>query len=332
MLAGLLVLPGASSGIFASGSQWSLSGSKPGEGDLVRTAFNYRMRGMVRLLFFWVGKDNVGGGTITFLDAASGSRQSWVEGVEVLFGSEPDQVPGRHNRWGYCRELAYWDMTDEALGPTLAQTVFEGFMSFSDEKSIDEVRRGSNEGGGEPLALYEGTISRVAPTGASVQLRRFRSHGAATYHEVGAVGDDYVDRALPRPPDIERNLDNDGSYGRPFGFLSAIRSLAQEVLDNPVERGSPAKNKGAMVPYVYNARRYTLRLKDVKVHERFKLSTGDQHLRVLQFDMETENHQDGNRHAFTIYLGTQGKYRGIPLRIEDKPRWWLKVQLELQAG
>ena len=30
--------------------------------------------------------------------------------------------------------------------------------------------------------------------------------------------------------------------------------------------------------------------------------------------------------------GVRGEYQGIPLRVEDKPRWWLKLVLELTPG
>jgi len=33
-----------------------------------------------------------------------------------------------------------------------------------------------------------------------------------------------------------------------------------------------------------------------------------------------------------LYVATSGDVRGIPIRIVDKPRWWLKIRLELVGG
>ena len=67
------------------------------------------MKGSVRFLFFWIGKDNVGGGTLSCISNQYGPSGERIDGFEVLFGSDPNVVPGRHNRWGYARELAFWN-------------------------------------------------------------------------------------------------------------------------------------------------------------------------------------------------------------------------------
>src|SRR6516225_346142 len=66
--------------------------------------YEYIMRGRVRLLFFWVGKDRVGGGHIALLKPVVARRSCPCEGVEIMFGSDPSRVPGQINRWGYGNE------------------------------------------------------------------------------------------------------------------------------------------------------------------------------------------------------------------------------------
>ena len=68
--------------------------------------FYYRMRGSVRVLFIWLGKDDVGGGTICRITGRDKTSGAGIDGYSVLFGSDPGAVPENHNRWGYARELA----------------------------------------------------------------------------------------------------------------------------------------------------------------------------------------------------------------------------------
>jgi hypothetical protein len=100
----------------------------------------YRLRGEVRPFFFWLGRDDVGGGRVTIRRTYS-SPARWREEVEVLFGSEPKRIPGRINRWGQGRESADWIWDTAAARPRLLGTEFEGVMRHSTESSIDEVVR-----------------------------------------------------------------------------------------------------------------------------------------------------------------------------------------------
>ena len=68
----------------------------------------YKLRGEIRLLLPWIGRDDVGGGRITLTHSGTPSGNRWSEQIEVLFGSEPDRIPKRINRWGYARETAEW--------------------------------------------------------------------------------------------------------------------------------------------------------------------------------------------------------------------------------
>lgn len=62
------------------------------QGPLTAAAHHYRMKGKVRLLLFWVGKDNVGGGTVTLLPARDPKANCWAG---VIFGqTESGQCAG----------------------------------------------------------------------------------------------------------------------------------------------------------------------------------------------------------------------------------------------
>lgn len=69
----------------------------------------------------------------------------------------------------------------------------------------------------------------------------------------------------------------------------------------------------------------------VKLHKTFELSDGNEFENVVELQMETKHLESGKKQRFTLYLATYGDLRGVPVRIEDQPRWWLKVQLDLET-
>jgi hypothetical protein len=286
------------------------------------------MKGMVRLLIFWVGRDDVGGGRISFLEPSEKGEPSWTDGVEVLFGSEPDRIPGGHNRWGCARELADWRSAGESGAPVLTGVFFEGFMSKSDEGSLTQVRQSA--GSGREERLYEGNISQVENLEARGRLWRFHSFQHDTYRSPERVGGVYAVQVRSEPPDIDRSFDNRNHiYRIPYGFLTAVRSFIFEALAAK-DSNSPLKGlRERKKVYLHNAKLYALAVKKVRLHKNFKLSRGEKFEHVLELDMETTNRESRSNHSFSLYVATQSTLRGIPLRIVDKPRWWLKIQLEL---
>src|SRR5450432_621654 len=113
------------------------------------TEFNYVMTVRVRLLFFWAGKDDVGGGYIRMGVSKTDPRQ---ELLQVLFGSDPAKAPRAINRWGAGTEVVWHK--DPVVHPTKSDDVtasaFFGFMKSSKGKSVsemqDELRKEKNGG------------------------------------------------------------------------------------------------------------------------------------------------------------------------------------------
>jgi hypothetical protein len=122
--------------------------------------FHYQMTGRIRLLFFWLSRDNIGSGTITHTQLALQTNQKWMDSVEVLFGSDPKRVPGGINRWGYAKEIAFWSQSANPSGDlTLDQTLFEGFMRHSDEETISQVTSGQAREQSKQQYWYDGCAS-----------------------------------------------------------------------------------------------------------------------------------------------------------------------------
>jgi hypothetical protein len=239
----------------------------------------------------------------------------------VLFGSRPDRVPGGHNRWGYAKEVANW-RSHESEGAVLDGVRFEGFMTLAHEKSLSEV-----ENADKSVALYEGTVSIVGTTQAEARLWRFRGSREDTYQNPEEVSNQYV-AIRDTKPFIERTLVNDDAYIAPFGFLTAVHAFVQEALQAEASDVLLSSVKGEK-PYVHNARPYVLYLEKAKLRDKLELSGEHRHERVLELKMKTRNGETGKTHGFTLFVATKGELRGIPIRIEDKPRWWLKVRQDL---
>ena len=82
----------------------------------------YRIAGKVRMLFFWVGADDVGGARAVW---RGGERD---RSIALLIGSDPQRAPRGVNEWGYVLEHAVGDTT----------TVF-GLRTVTDGDSPDEA-------------------------------------------------------------------------------------------------------------------------------------------------------------------------------------------------
>src|SRR5262249_52390591 len=69
----------------------------------IHTEYHYVMTVRLRFLFFWVKRDDVGGGYIKLGDAAEDPQ---LQIVQLLFGSDPAKAPRGINRWGAATEIA----------------------------------------------------------------------------------------------------------------------------------------------------------------------------------------------------------------------------------
>ena len=66
--------------------------------------YDYLMTARVRLLIFWAGKDDVGGG---YIRRGVSSEDPRLEFIQVLFGSDPAKAPRAINRWGAGTEVSW---------------------------------------------------------------------------------------------------------------------------------------------------------------------------------------------------------------------------------
>ena len=157
----------------------------------------YRLRGEVRPLLFWLGRDDVGGGRITIRrECASPLR--WTDEIEVLFGSEPERIPGRISRWGYGLEKVEWVRQGGASPPRLAATEFQGIMRHSTEASMTDVIPESRDG--NAAHPYDVTRSIVLPELAKHEFRFFTDAEEFHYRRPERILERYRECLVKQPP------------------------------------------------------------------------------------------------------------------------------------
>lgn len=253
----------------------------------------YRMLAKVRPLLFWISRDNVGGARLGWLGDQSGSK-----GFELLIGSDPARAPRKINRWGYIAE--------ELRGST-ASTL--GLMKHSNEESIEEAKAtlSSDSGGTHAFKAIRATAANGQ---ARADVLTLQAAGDLTYRDVGSLLMLVNDRAATTTTKTVSL-----PAGTRPGFLIAL----SELIANP---------KLESVPYVYNGKFHTLRVKGAapaSLHV-----NGRDYTRLVRARFESENRATRERTPFEITYGTTGHLNEVPVHVMYQPQWWFQVELFLE--
>jgi len=297
----------------------------------------YSMKARVKLLFFWVGKDRVGGGSIRLIREPPDASGCSLEAVEVLFGSDPKRVPGGINRWGCGREWACWKLNRSAT-PHLASTRFEGFMRHSKEESITQVRASDSREKADNLFWYDGIESTVTLQGTRSEIRIFSQNEDFDFQQSESAWAAYSRRRETGPPDRFRLLENTKLYEQPLGFLTAVRELIREISRRFQLVPQSWMQTRYQISYAYHAKAYSLQVKRLRYEPRFVVqaqhgnpsgSSSREFSDVVEAEFRIAEKPNGRPHDFTLWFSTKGADAAVPLRIVDHPRWWLQVELNL---
>lgn len=268
---------------------------------------SYRLKAGVRLLLFWVRRDNVGYGRLTWRASGADHRV-----LEFLVGSDPERAPRHVNRWGFIAEEA---------GPSGADLL--GIMSKSDEESVDDAKATTEAAGESGSHPYRGIRTAIRGGIASGGVFRFLSTKPLTYRDLDTVlSTIHSDVDVPRTVTVPNGT-------RP-GFLFAVEDLIVSTLDGC---RAGLKSEPPSLPYVYNNTFYTLRLRDCDFEPQREI--GDRTFSdVIRAQLETRNMATGNRTSFRLEYGAVGDLKAVPLRIVFRPKWWFEAELLLdeQAG
>ncbi len=295
-----------------------------GQGDVGDAVYAYQLRGEVRILFFWLGRDNVGGGHIALSRGQNASANSWREEIEVLFGSDPERLPRKISRWGYGRETSQWLQELGYPAPRLVATEFQGIMRHSTESSLDEALATTRQSAASGQYIYDTTLSRVDPAWSSNEYRILMEGEEFNYRHPENLLAKFRECLASTPPQKHGRLVNSsGVYGAPYGFLTALSQLIRRVF----EAGSKP-----VLTFVYNSRLYTLgvlgarRIEDSQLRSDWR-EAGAQKVSRVRF--RCFNTVKKTRTDFELWLPSSGPLKGIPVRILHQPRWWLRLQLDL---
>ena len=290
----------------------------------LRAEYDYIMTCRLRLLFFWLGRDDLGGGYIKTGQAADDPS---LEMIQLLFGSDPAKAPRAINRWGAGTEVLR-----SGGSKTPLSSAFVGFMKPSKGESVSAMQGelAQERSGGK--YLFEAIISRVDGAQAVSITVPFYSDKDYDMHQL----DEAQKLALGQLGDGQtrkfHRLDGPARRGcsRPGGFLSTAAELLERSL---TEQKTPIS-----LCYVYNARLYSLTLQRVipipteslHITLKDKGQRMDQSYRDLkESDFQIYNQESGAKTDFSVLLGTTGELRGVPVQINYQPNWWFQIVLNL---
>ncbi len=303
--------------------------------------YDYEMTARVRLLFFWAGKDDVGGGYIRRGAAANDPRE---EMLQILFGSDPAKAPRSINRWGAGTE-AVWhkgpvgaEGSGDFGGDDVVASTFFGFMKSSTGKSVSEMQDELKKEKSGGAHQFKGIVSQVESGYARSLVVPLASDQDYTLHQYPEA-EQVILGKLTSAEKPTRVLEDAGGCARAGGFLEAVAQLA----DGAVRGGSTSGGDAAparSLCYVYDSQVNTLTLEHVETIEKFdvKISAAKggtlsekSYEHLLQANFVSAHQATGKRVYFTIVLGTQGELRGVPVQIRYQPNWWFQVVLNLMG-
>jgi hypothetical protein len=291
----------------------------------------YRLRGEVRPFLFWVGRDDAGGGHISVRRTYS-TPTRWREEIEVLFGSEPERVPGHINRWGHGRESGDWTWNTGAAAPLLLGTEFEGIMRHSADTSMDQAIRES--GGATAAHPYDVTRSVVLADRAYHEIWVFTDEEEFRYRHPERLLAKYRECIASKPPLRRQDLPNTSqAYREPYGFLTAVERGLWQITETFARSPEALRRMRPASIFVYNAKKYTLDVTGVRRMTPFQTRYGALRLRdVAVVEFRCFNTVKRTRTDFSLWVPLSGDLKGLPVRILLQPRWWLRLQLDLDPS
>lgn len=291
--------------------------------------YDYVMTARIHLVFFWAGKDDVGGGYIRRAVANGDPREEFFQ---VLFGSDPGKTPRAINRWGAGTEVA-WHKDPVTLSDPendVTASAFFGFMKSSRGQSVGEMQNELKREKELGQHSFTGILSRVDSAGALSTVVPLQSDTDYNLHQY----------ALAEPVMLERIRDSDRpvrsladhACARAAAFMATVAELIQASLD-----GAPAPQSRC---YIHDAQENTLELERVEHIARLpvQVQAADKstllnttYRELLQLDFVSTHKLTGKLVAFTLVTGTSGPLRGVPVLIRYQPNWWFQVVLNLHS-
>jgi hypothetical protein len=291
----------------------------------VSQQYDYVMTGKVRLLLFWIGEDDIGGG---YIRKEVGRSRPELESIRLKIGSDPDKAPRRINRWGAAAEVVELD----PLRQTTRSTAFFGFMKATEGESVDAVESELEAEGEGSQHVFEASINRIDQAAALSSVLPIVS--PVDFH-IGQLDD--ADRMVREQYESAfrlssyRRLNGQGRRAceRSESFLFTVKELIDAAVAGD---GAPLTRC-----YVYNSKllELTLRARDTVGRETIEYELVDgtvvekEYRDLIALEFCVRNPQTGWDTDFDLLVGTTGALRGVPVRITYQPNFWFKAILNL---
>lgn len=315
-------VPGAAAALIMAAIGTHAWAADPGERTLL-----YRLRGEIRPLLFWIGRNDVGGGRITIRHAHS-SPVRWREEIEVLFGSDAERIPRRINRWGYGWERSDWIQDTPAAEPRLLATEFQGFMRHSVESSIKEVVPEPGRAG--ITRAFDVTRSVVMPKRARQERWIFTDAEDFNFRHPARLLAKYRTCLATAPIEVEEFSNRQRTYSEPYGFLTALSRLTAQVINAYRKSPDELRRMQPSLTFAFNATPYRLEVISIRPAASFRARYGAlRHGDVAAIEFRCLNTVRNTRTDFALWTPLAGDLKGLPLRVVLQPRWWLRLQLDL---
>jgi len=291
--------------------------------------YDYIMTARVHLIFFWVGKDDVGGG---YIRRGISSQDSRLEFFQVLFGSDPQKAPRAINRWGTGTEVA-WHTNTVSLPPReddVTSSAFFGFMKSSRGKSVGEMQSELRKEQEQGQHSFTGILSRVEPHRALSTVVPLQSDTDFSLYQYDIAQPLMLDRIAVSDRPV-RSLEDPSRCPRSAAFLATVADLMDAAL---ASQAAPLSRC-----YVHDAQENTLTLERVTPIQKLPVQLhgpsstvllDTSYTSLLQLDYISKHKQTGKTVSFSILVGTQGNLRGVPIQIRYQPNWWFQVVLNLR--
>lgn len=294
--------------------------------------YDYIMTARVRLIFFWVGKDDVGGG---YIRRGVSSDDAHKEVFEVLFGSDPAKAPRAINRWGAGTEVSWHKnavTSDAARADDVTASAFFGFMKASRGKSVSEMQQELKKETDQGEHAFTGILSRVEPTSAISLVVPFASATDFTLNQYDTAEPLMLEKIKESEQPV-RSLQDANRCPRAQEFLATIAELMDAALAG---QAAPASRC-----YIYDSQENTLTLETltplanlpVQLHGANNTTLLDTtYTNLLQMDFVSTHKLTGKKVYFSIVSGTQGNLRRVPVQVRYQPNWWFQVVLNLKPA
>ncbi|HMD41831.1 MAG TPA: hypothetical protein VKH45_02050 [Candidatus Acidoferrum sp.] len=292
--------------------------------------YDYIMTVRLHLLFFWTSKDDVGSG---YIRRGVSQKDVHLEFFQVLFGSDPDKAHSV-NRWGAGTEVAWHTspVTPQSTEGDVVSSAFFGFMKSSRGKSVSEMQAELKKESEQGEHSFTGILSRVEPTRAMSIVVPMQSVTDYNLHQY-AVAEPVMFQRIRVSEEPVKTLQAPTRCPSGSGFMATVAELMDAAIKGQKEMVSRC--------YVHNSQENTLTLEKISPVTNFPvqlhgpnsttLLDTDYH-DLLQLDFVTTHKETGKKVYFTIFIGTQGKERGVPLQIRYQPNWWFQVVLNLRPA